>query len=191
LSFGRETAASRAMPLYCTPRFAAFLERSPPLDLLVQAGHVAPHPVKPGSSCEPIPGLAVQAIAVPHRDEFSDTVGFVLRGPRRSLLFLPDIDRWEKWDRKIEEVVRSVDYALLDGSFFDAGEIPGRSIEDIPHPLVPATVTRLAAIAAERRGQIAFIHLNHTNRLLTDEAAVRSLEEQGFKVAREGDTWEL
>src|SRR5262249_3965317 len=151
----------------------AFLESSPPFNLVVSAGHVAPHPIESGQACEPIPGLDVRAIPVPHRDEFSDTVAFVMRGPRRSLLFLPDIDRWEKWDRKVEDVVRSVDFALLDGTFFDAAEIPGRTIADIPHPLVPATVARLSELARERPGQIAFIHLNHTNRLLTDEAAVR------------------
>ena len=45
--------------------------------------------------------LRVTAIAVPHRDELSDTVGYRVRGPvRPRLLYVPDIDKWEKWDRR-------------------------------------------------------------------------------------------
>src|SRR6266516_6421893 len=80
---------------------------------------------------------------VPHRDEDSDTVAYVVAGPTQKLLWLPDIDKWEKWDRRIEDVLRTVDAAFLDGTFFSADEIPGRSIGEIPHPLVPETVSRL------------------------------------------------
>jgi pyrroloquinoline quinone biosynthesis protein B len=191
LSFGRETAASREVPLFCTERFAAFLSSSPPFDLLVRERHVVPRVVRPGASFEPIPGLTVEAIPVPHRDEFSDTVAFVLRGRRRSLLFLPDIDRFEAWDRDIEALVESVDVALLDGTFFEEGEVPGRSIAQIPHPLVRDTVTRLSALARRHPGRVVFIHMNHTNRLWRDESAVRDLEAKGFRVAREGDRFEL
>ncbi|MFO0983762.1 MAG: MBL fold metallo-hydrolase [Planctomycetota bacterium] len=191
MSFGKETAASRAMPLYCTARFAAFLESSPPLHLLITDQHLMPHVITPGVAFEPIPGLRAEAIQVPHRDEFSDTVAFVLRGPAKSLLFVPDIDKWEKWDRAIEQVVDSVDYALLDATFFAADELPGRSIEKIPHPLVPETMARLATVAQKSPGKIALIHLNHTNVLLRDGDARERLERQGFHVANPGDRFDL
>ncbi len=38
---------------------------------------------------------------------------------------------------------------------------------------------------------LLFIHLNHTNRLLRDEAAVRALGAKGFAVARDGQELEL
>ena len=68
-------------------------------------------------------------------------------------------------------------------------ELPGRSRAEIPHALVGETVARLGP--APRRAQVLFIHLNHTNRLLRDEAAVRALGVKGFAVARDGQELEL
>ena len=107
--------------------------------------------------------LSITPIAVPHRDEYSDTHGFIVRGPSRALLWLPDIDKWEKWDRPIEDVIAGVDVAYLDGTFCDDGEVPGRAMSEIPHPLITESLKRFAALPARERRKIAFIHLNHTN----------------------------
>jgi pyrroloquinoline quinone biosynthesis protein B len=104
-------------------------------------------------------GLRVTAFLVPHRDEFTDTVGYLIEGPRRKALYIPDIDQWQRWDRSIREVVGGVDLAFLDGTFAAADEIPGRSVADIPHPLIPATRELLKGVRAD----VWFIHLNHTN----------------------------
>ena len=105
---------------------------------------------------------SVRALVVPHRDEFTDTVGFVIEGPRRKALFIPDIDQWSKWSRDIRTLADDVDYAFVDGTFASANEIPGRAIADIPHPLMPVT----RELFKGRRAQLWFIHLNHTNREL-------------------------
>jgi pyrroloquinoline quinone biosynthesis protein B len=191
LAFGREAAASKSLPLYCTQRFAQFVQATPPLALLMSEQHVEPRVVTPGTPFAPLPGLEVEAIPVPHRDEFTDTVAFVLRGPRRSLLFLPDIDQWSKWDRDIAALVDTVDFVLIDGTFYSASELPGRSLEQIPHPLVPKSMELLAAAAMRHPGRIHFIHLNHTNRLLRDASARAALEAHGFRVADEGQWFEL
>ena len=70
---------------------------------------------------------------IPHRDEYSETVGFVIRGPDRSALFLPDIDKWDRWERKIADVLADADVAYLDGTFFADGELLGRDMSKIPH----------------------------------------------------------
>jgi pyrroloquinoline quinone biosynthesis protein B len=124
------------------------------------------------------------ALPVPHRDEDADTVAYAVAGPSRKLLWLPDIDKWEKWDQRIEDVLKTVDAAFLDGTFFSADEIPGRSIAEIPHPLVPETVSRLRNVGLA--AGVFFVHLNHTNRLLRDLGSVRQLREKGFQVAFEG-----
>ena len=191
LEFGREAAASKALPLYCSQRFAQFITATPPLRLLVDAQHVAPRVITPGTPFAPLPGLTVEALPVPHRDEFSDTMGFILRGPRRSLLFVPDIDQWQKWDQDLAALVASVDYALLDGTFYSADELPGRTLEQIPHPLVPDTMARLAAVALRHPGRVHFLHLNHSNRLLRDAGTRAHLEGHGFRVAEEGQWFEL
>ena len=80
---------------------------------------------------------------MPHRDEYSETVGFLIRGPRRRVAFIPDIDKWERWSRPIEEAVAGCDVAYLDGTFFADGELPGRDMAEIPHPFVVESLRRM------------------------------------------------
>ncbi len=181
---GREVANARAVPVFCTPSMAAFLRANRPWSRLVEWKNIDIREIRTGVPFELTNSLHVTAINVPHRDEDSDTVAFLVSGPSRKLLWLPDIDKWEKWDRRIEDVARTMDAGFLDGTFFSADEIPGRSIADIPHPLVPETVSRLSA--RQGAAKIFFVHLNHTNRLLRDRTEVRSLEEKGFGIAFEG-----
>ena len=186
---GREALGASAVPVYATPRMAAFLRGNGPWSLLVTQGHIDLREIAPGQPVALTPLVKVTAVTVPHRDELSDTVGFRVQGPSRTLLYVPDIDKWEKWDRRLEDEVASADLAWLDATFYEAAEIPGRSIADIPHPLVPETMERLAAPELARR--VLFIHLNHTNRLLWDAAARRVVERRGFRIAREGQVERL
>jgi pyrroloquinoline quinone biosynthesis protein B len=180
---GREVLSTRKLPVWATPAMAAFLRANKPWSRLVERENIEIHEVAPGTRVALTPSLSATPIKVPHRDEDSDTVAWLLEGPSRSLLWLPDIDRWEKWDKKIEDLAADPKRALfLDGTFFSADEIPGRSIADIPHPLVPDTAARLERCAAK----VFFVHLNHTNRLLWDEEALRGLAGRGFGVAEEG-----
>ena len=179
---GREALGARAVPVYATSRMAALLRTSGPWSQLVALGQIELREVEPGREVVLTPSLAVTPVRVPHRDELSDTVGYVVRGRGRSLLYIPDIDKWEKWDRRIEDEVARVEIALLDGTFLSADELPGRSIAEVPHPTVGETMTRLAALSS----RISFTHLNHTNPLLWDGRARRDLARRGFALAADG-----
>jgi pyrroloquinoline quinone biosynthesis protein B len=137
----------------------------------------------------------VTPLLVPHRDEYSETVAFRVEGPRRSLLWLPDIDKWERWDAqgtRLEAVLAGVDVAYLDGTFFADGEVPGRAMSEIPHPFVRETLTRLAPLPAGERAKVRFVHLNRTNPLVRgDEAARAAVSAAGMAVAVEGEREEL
>jgi pyrroloquinoline quinone biosynthesis protein B len=131
--------------------------------------------------------LTARCLAVPHRDEFSDTVAWVFQGPERSLLYLPDIDRWNRWELDVADVVASVDAAFLDGTFYSAGEIPGRATNDIPHPMIPDSMERLRAVRGGTR--VVFTHLNNSNPALDPESGeAAAIRNAGFEVAREGMT---
>jgi pyrroloquinoline quinone biosynthesis protein B len=137
--------------------------------------------------------LTVTALLVPHRDEYSDTVGFLIRSPRAALFYVPDIDKWERWTTtRIEDVIARVDYALLDGTFFQGGEIPGRAMNEIPHPFIAESMARFATLPATERAKIYFTHFNHTNPVSDESgpeaAAVRAA---GFHLAREGKRFVL
>ncbi len=182
----REVLGARGIPVYCTPSMARFLRDNRPWSRLVAQGNIAIRELEPGVEVALTPALHVAAIRVPHRDEDSDTVAFLIRGADRKILWLPDIDKWEKWDRRLEDYLADPALtAFVDGTFFSADEIPGRSIAEIPHPLVPETIERLSPVAGAR-GRVFFVHLNHTNRLLWDAGAAEALSRKGFGVAREG-----
>ncbi|MCL4818416.1 MAG: MBL fold metallo-hydrolase [Vicinamibacteria bacterium] len=186
--FGREALGADRVAVHATPGMAAFLRANGPWSQLVEQRQVELHERPPGEEFA-LGRFRVTPLKVPHRDEFSDTVGYRVRGPRGSLLYVPDVDKWEKWERRLEDEVRAVDVALLDATFFDAQEIPGRAIADIPHPLVGETLDRLAAAGLASR--LVLVHFNHTNRLLWDAGAVRAVEASGARVARSGDRFPL
>ena len=125
---------------------------------------------------------------VPHRDEFSETVGYQIDGPNKTALFIPDIDKWEIWERDILEEIRQVDYAMVDATFFDENELPGRNMSDIPHPFVVESMELFEGLSETDKNKVIFIHLNHSNPLLDrGSAAYQLIVARGFKVAKEGD----
>jgi pyrroloquinoline quinone biosynthesis protein B len=192
IHLGYEAMATRGLPLYGTARMLGFLREHAPWKQLVANGHVELIELTPGVWRPLTPALAVQPLRVPHRDEWSDTVGYVVQGPRRQLLYLPDIDSWDAWarppyERDVRQVVAGVDAALLDASFYAEGELPGRDMRAIGHPLVTDTIEILGALAEK----VTLIHLNHSNPLVREGAAREAVEGRGFRVGVEGEAWEL
>jgi pyrroloquinoline quinone biosynthesis protein B len=188
---GREGLGMAPTRCYCTPAMADYLTRNGPWSLLVSEGRLTFPRLDFDRWTSVDEDLSVRILPVPHRREFSDTVAFFFRGPTRTLLYLPDIDRWETWDRRIEDVVREVDVALLDATFYSTDELPGRSVEQVPHPLVPHTMDRLEP--AVRQGKrVVFTHLNNTNPALDDDGPeAREVRRRGFEIAREGMRFDL
>lgn len=156
---GRESVNSSGVPVYGTARMTAFLTANGPWSQLVGLGNVTLNAIPPDRAIDLGDGARVTPFLVPHRDEFTDTVGYLIEGPGKKALFIPDIDQWSKWDRDIRVLADTVDYAFLDGTFASAAEIPGRAIADIPHPMMSDTRARLKGARAE----LWFLHLNHTN----------------------------
>ena len=183
-NLGREVLGAREVPVYAMPRMRAFLEHNGPWDQLVRLHNIELRGLSDGVATKLNERITVTPLLVPHRDEYSETVAFVVRGPSRSILWLPDIDKWEKWPTRLEDVLAKVDAAYIDGTFFDESELPGRNLAEIPHPTIRETMTRLAKLDAATRAKVRFIHLNQSNPALRDASMVRA---NGFDVAREGE----
>ena len=166
---------------------AAFLQRHAPWSQLVALGNIALRILTPGQEISLSPGLGLTPLPVPHRDEFSDTLAFLARGPARSLFYCPDIDAWDGWDRDLRPFLSGVDVALLDGTFFSADELPGRDLAEIPHPLATDTASRLAGLEANVR----LVHLNHSNPLHDAGREQAWLAARGLGVGAFGDYWTL
>jgi pyrroloquinoline quinone biosynthesis protein B len=135
--------------------------------------------------------LWVTPLKVPHRDEFSETVGFRIETAEKSLLFIPDIDKWPLWDRDIRDEVARVDVALLDATFYQEGELPNRDMREIPHPFVIETISLFSPLPESEKRKIKFIHFNHTNPLIFEGPEREQVKNLGFGVATEGERIEL
>jgi len=192
LYLGREAYGSEPMTVFGTPRLLDFLGGNGPWSLLFGAGHAKGRALAPGATASLTESLSVTAIEVPHRDEFSDTVAFRIQGPAHALLYLPDIDKWDRWGTPLEDVLKTVDYALIDGTFYGPDELPGRDMAQVPHPFIVESMARLAPLAAGERAKVYFTHLNHSNPAAAPggEAAAR-VSRAGFHVLDEGTVFGL
>jgi pyrroloquinoline quinone biosynthesis protein B len=191
MQLGKEALGANQIPVYAMPRMKSYLETNGPWNQLVNLKNIELRRLKNDSTISLNNKLKVTPIRVPHRDEYSETVGYKIEGKHKSALFIPDIDKWHKWERSIVEEVKKVDYAFLDASFFRDGELK-RDMSKIPHPFTTETTTLFGKESKETKNKIYFIHFNHTNPALKDRHRLKdSITNLGFKFAKEGDNFAL
>ena len=183
---GHEAMGASNVPVYAMPRMTRYLQENGPWSQLVSYKNIDLIPLKNNQAVS-LDSLRVTAFLVPHRDEYSETVGYRIDGPNKSAIFIPDINKWSEWQTSLAELVKTVDYAMIDATFFADGELPGRDMSNVPHPFVTESMELLGELAAEDRAKIWFIHMNHTNPLLNLESKEsKSVQSKGFNVAVEG-----
>jgi pyrroloquinoline quinone biosynthesis protein B len=191
MHLGREAYGAKGVDVFAMPRMKQFLSDNGPWSQLITLGNINIRPLKADSTLEIAENLKVTPLRVPHRDEFTETVGFLIHA-KKKVLFIPDIDKWEKWNLSLDSLVREVDLALIDGTFFDIDELPGRDMREIPHPFVTESMQKLSGLPKALRNRVMFIHFNHTNPLIRNGSLqAKKLTDQGFRIAREGWTFEL
>ena len=184
---GRESFNSKNIPVYAMPRMKKFLETNGPWDQLVSLNNIKINSIINEREIIVEKELIVKPIEVPHRDEYSETVGYLIKGPNKSAIYIPDIDKWYKWDKSIVDLISSVDYAFIDATFYDEKEINYRDISEIPHPFVIESMKLFERFSKEEKSKIYFIHLNHTNPLLdSNSSEYKDLISKGYNVAQEG-----
>ena len=188
---GREAMGAHGLPIYVMPKMEQYLRENGPWSQLIALNNISLIPLRNDRS-EVFNNLKVTPFLVPHRDEFSETVGYSIQGPKKTALFIPDINKWSQWKENILERIQLVDYALIDATFYDNNELPGRDMSTIPHPFVVETMATLSLLPREQREKVWFIHMNHTNPLLnlnSDQA--KGVRAQGFNIASTGLRLEL
>jgi pyrroloquinoline quinone biosynthesis protein B len=189
--FGHESMGANNVPVFAMPRMTDYLRSNGPWSQLVAYSNISLQPLAHNKT-EKFAGVEITPFLVPHRDEFSETVGYSIQGPEKTAVFIPDINKWSVWDRDIAEVIKTIDYALVDATFFGAGELPGRDMSKIPHPLVTETMAALADLGPEQRKKVWFIHMNHTNPLLNPQSKEALLvRAAGYNIASESTRLDL
>ena len=183
---GHEAMGASKVPVYAMPIMTKFLTTNGPWSQLVNYRNIVLLPLQ-NNRAESLGTLKVTPFMVPHRDEYSETVGYRIDGPNKSALFIPDINKWSDWDINISELLKTVDYALIDASFYADGELPGRDMSKIPHPFVVESMKNLEDLSAQQRSKVWFIHMNHTNPLLNAQSEEsKFVRSKGFNIATEG-----
>jgi len=189
---GKEGVSARDINVYALSRMKNFLETNGPWEKLVQNKNIKLKDLSKRDTVFLDKNLKVLPIVVPHRDEYSETVGYKIIGETRSALFIPDIDKWDKWDVSIIQEISKVDYAFIDGTFYDGEEINYRDISEIPHPFIIESMSLLKNLSSKEKNKVYFIHLNHTNPALEEDSnAFKSIHENGFHVARINEVFSL
>ncbi|MDC0560128.1 MBL fold metallo-hydrolase [Flavobacteriaceae bacterium] len=184
--FGREALGSKDLLVRVLPRMSKFLQNNGPWSQLVDINNIKIKEINFGSSTKELANIDITPVQVPHRDEYSETAGYIIKGKNKKALFIPDIDKWEKWDKDLTQLVEEFDYLLLDATFYNSKEI-NRDIREIPHPLVTETIDLLSGLNIKDRNKVYFIHINHTNMMLDPDSDLSKLvTSKGFNIARLG-----
>lgn len=189
---GREALGAKAVPVYAMTKMKSYLEENGPWSQLINLNNVQVYELKADRAITLSSNIKITPFLVPHRDEFSETVGYVIEGPEKKVLFIPDIDKWEKWERSIVEEIRKVDYAFIDASFYDGEEINNRDIKEIPHPFVVESMEVLESLLQKEKARVFFIHFNHTNPLLNrGSSQAQNVMKGGYNLTLAGETFPL
>ncbi|MDC0234976.1 MBL fold metallo-hydrolase [Candidatus Marinimicrobia bacterium] len=192
MHLGREVMGAKSIPVHAMPRMKKYLSSNGPWSQLVILDNIELNKLKNGKKVKLNKRMSITPFLVPHRDEYSETVGYKIQGPDKSLIFIPDIDKWEKWDKDIVNIASENDYALIDGSFYTANELPGRDMSEIPHPFIIESMAKFKSLSNNDKFKIHFIHLNHTNPALTNNSnAQNQIKNTGFNIAQTGQAFKL
>jgi pyrroloquinoline quinone biosynthesis protein B len=190
--FGVEAANTKDLPVYAMPRMGKYIRENGPWSQLVRLNNITTVPIADGKALKVSQTVSVTPFLVPHRDEYSETVGFKIKTDTKSAFFLPDIDSWSEWQKEfnisLEDIINQNDLVFIDATFFDDEELGGRDMSQIPHPRVSMSMKRLKNLSIEQKNRVHFIHYNHTNPIrYTDSKESQLVINNGFNIARAGD----
>ncbi len=187
MHLGREAAGSKSVPVYAMPRMKQYLSTNGPWSQLVKLDNINLKELQNKQVKQLNKNLRIIPLLVPHRDEYTETVGYKIIGPNKTALFIPDIDKWQKWSINITDLIKEVDYAFVDATFFASNELPNRDMSQVPHPFVEESMHLFSKLTKADRSKVIFIHFNHSNPLLINNSAARlQVKKAGFSFAEEG-----
>lgn len=183
---GREALGAKNIDVYAMERMNNYLKNNGPWSQLVELNNIFLNKIHNYKAVNISQNLKVIPFTVPHRDEFSETVGYKIISKSKSILFIPDIDKWNQWEKSIINEIKLVDFALIDGTFYNGTELD-RDMSEIPHPSVEETIELFLNEPVSERNKIYFIHINHTNPILSNKNNIlKNVKSLGFNIAKRG-----
>jgi pyrroloquinoline quinone biosynthesis protein B len=192
--FGKPVMGIKNLPIYLSQKNNDSIQERNDIKLMIKEENIkliSENNFRPMNDC----GFTLELIPIPHRSELGDTSAILIKGPKKNLLFLPDQDSWsETLDSFSVKSIRAlltslrVDIALVDGTFWNLNELPGRDLSKIPHPTIEESIRRLG-IKKINDPDIFFIHLNHSNPVNDHDSEERNLvESYGWSICERNHT---
>ena len=183
---GKEAADVKRVTVFAALEVCEFLGFNPIFRRMVQRGNLRLGEILEGEALELFEGATITPFVVPHRKDAILTYGYLITekgegdGKGRTIIYIPDMDLITK---EIKALVKDSDIALLDGTFFDMNELPGRDMSEISHPLIEETIRTLG----EMDTRIIFTHINHSNPVSDPSSKeYEHVTEAGHEIASEG-----
>lgn len=140
IDLGREALNSKNLTVYGSKRMKKFLNKNGPWQQLIKLNNIKISTFDE-KEFRLSKDILIKPLKVPHRDEYTDTYAFTIEGKEKKSLYIPDIDKWDIWQYNISEIIKRVDIAFIDATFYSGKELGfRRNIADIPHPSVVETL---------------------------------------------------
>ncbi len=192
LQLGREVMHAKNINVFYMPKMKHLLEDNAPWRQLIDINSISIKLLKNAKKHKLSSHLFIELFLIPHRNEFSETAEYRVIEPKNSVTFIPDIDKWSKWDEDIKKVILTSNISFIDGTFFSNDEIPQRDMSKIPHPFIIETMEQLSSLNSIKTNKVHFIHLNHSNPALrVHTPAAKLIKAKHFNIASEGQTFDL
>lgn len=191
IQFSQEAIASKNLEVFAMPKMNKFLNDNVPFNLLIKNKNIFIKNLENEKTINVKEQINITPILVPHRDEYTETVCFKIETKNKKVLFIPDIDAWNLWNKDILTEIKNVDFAFLDGSFYNNKELPNTDMSKIPHPTICDSFELFKNLTETDKKKIHFIHFNHTNPVFRNTKERKNVLEMGFNLAEQGAIFNL
>ena len=192
MELGLEVMNTNLIPVYVMPKMKSFLQENAPFTQLINLKNIKLRQMTENVLIQLNDNINITPFEVPHRNEYSETIGFRIKSSDRSILYISDIDSWDTWDVDINDMIRSNDLLFLDGTFFSDIELPIRNMQDVPHPYIKESLQKFSLLEEVDRDKVYFTHLNHSNPVIKQSSVERlATINQGCHIAEDGMVFSL
>ena len=186
INFGLEVMNLNSIPVYVMPKMKDYIQKNSMFSQLIKNKNIILNSLNDNQDIIINENFSVKPFQVPHRNELSETVGFMIKGSEKSIIYLPDIDSWKNFKNALFELIKYNNLLFLDGTFYSKKEIKNRDISRIPHPEIIDTMRMLSHLKENDKKKIYFIHLNHTNDALREDSNIYDdIIKNGFLISKE------
>ena len=192
INLGLESMNTSKIPVYAFNKMKLFLEENSIFNQLIKNENIVINSMDENSEFFLNESIKISGFLVPHRNELSETVGYCIKSKNKSIIYLPDIDSWDKWKTDVTELIKNHDVLILDGTFYDKNELKKRDITKVPHPSIIDSMQLMNTLPIKERNKVYFTHMNHTNKsLLNNSKEYIHIVNSGYNILKDKNIFKL